>query len=348
MEINRQNYETYFLLWVDGELSIQEQNDVEQFIDKNPDLAIELALLQDAKLPIDDAIVYSNKESLLKIESPALSLSTYEEYFLLYIDNELSNKEKQDVELFVLQHPALQAEFLLLQKTILTKETIIFTNKELLYKKDENEKPVIFFSWRKLAIAAALVGFIFSIWMIVPNNSLKQSKQQIAKVKNTIIPTIIKTAPIIAKEKIAVKSINSNTNFNSLNKKPSIRISQNEIVNTPVETVASIKKTISPEITQLESNNTKLITEVANNAEAINDVTEKSKSIAAALINEPEHPLINKQTVYRELNTDESSNSLYVGSLEINKDKLRGFFRKAGTIFRSKSKQIEDKTDTNK
>ena len=84
MEINRQNYETYFLLWVDGELSIQEQNDVEQFIDKNPDLAIELALLQDAKLPMDDAIIYSNKESLLKIESPALALSTYEDYFTLY------------------------------------------------------------------------------------------------------------------------------------------------------------------------------------------------------------------------------------------------------------------------
>ena len=348
MEINRQNYETYFLLWVDGELSIQEQNDVEQFIDKNPDLVIELALLQDAKLPMDDAIIYSNKKSLLKIESPALSLSTYEDYFLLYIDNELSNKEKQDVELFVLQHPALQAVFLLLQKTILPKETFIFTNKKLLYKKEENEKPVIFFNWRRLAIAAALVGFIFSIWMIVPNNSLKQSKQQIAEVKNTISPTIIKTAPIISKDIVAVKPIKSNANLNLVNKKASIVNSQNEIVNISNETVASIKKVISPENTQLESANTKLITEVANNAASIIDASEKSKTITVAVINEPTQPLITKQAVYRELDTDESSNSLYVGSLEFNKDKLRGFFRKAGTIFRSKSRQIEDKTDTNK
>ncbi len=348
MGINRQNYETYFLLWVDGELSIQEQNDVEQFIDKNPDLAIELALLQDAKLPEDDAIIYSEKESLLKVESPALSLSTYEDYFLLYIDNELSNKEKQDVELFVLQHPTLQDEFLILQKTILTKETFIFTNKDLLYKKEENEKPVIFFNWSRLAVAATLVAFIFSIWMLVPNNSLKQSTQQIAKVKNTIIPTVIKTAPIISSDVVTVKPINSTATLNRFNKKESRRNIQNEIVNTPNETVASNKKIISPENTQLESSNSKLITEVVNTAASINDITEKNKAIAAAVINEPEQPRIIKQAVYKELDTDESSNSLYVGSLEINKDKLRGFFRKAGTIFRSKSRQIEDKTETNK
>ena len=46
-----------------------------------------------------------------------------------------------------------------------------------------------------------------------------------------------------------------------------------------------------------------------------------------------------------ELNDDEKK-SLYVGSLEINKDKLRGFFRKAGSIFRSKSKTEDDKTDS--
>lgn len=348
MEINRQNYETYFLLWLDGELSTQQQNDVEQFIDKNPDLAIELALLQDAKLPIDNAIIYSNKDSLLKIESPALSLSTYEDYFLLYIDNELSKKEKQEVELFVLQHPALQAEFLLLQQTILTKETVVFTNKELLYQKVKNGKPVVFFNWRRIAIAAALIGFAFSLWMIVPNNSLKQSNNPIAKVENTIIPSITQTAPLISKDLLAVKPINSKTNLNSFNKKASISSIQKEIVNISNEILASTKKATISDKTQLETSNTNLITEVVNNTAPIIAATEKSKAITASLIDVPDQPSIVKQTVYRELDTDESSSSLFVGSLEINKDKLRGFFRKAGTIFRSKSRQIEDKTDTNK
>lgn len=355
MEINRQNYETYFLLWVDGELSNQQQNDVEQFIDNNPDLAIELALLQEAKLPIDHAITFSGKESLLKIESPALSLNTYEDYFLLYIDNELSKKEKQEVELFVLQHPALQAEFLLLQQTILTNETIVFANKELLYKKEEKEKPVIYFNWRTVAIAAALIGLIFSIWMIVPNNLLKLSNNQIAKTKNTIIPSTIKSVPLIAEELLAAKPINSKTNLNSLNKNESINNTQKIITSAPTENVnnsneilATTKKSPIPDKSQLESVNATSITGVDNNTAPIIAANEKNKAITASLIDVPEQPSIFKQTVYRELDTDESSSSLYVGSLEINKDKLRGFFRKAGTIFRSKSRQIEDKTDTNK
>lgn len=337
MEINRHNYETYFLLWIDGELCNHEQKNVEEFIDKNPDLAIELALLHDAKLPIDDTIIYLNKESLLKVESSALSLSTYEDYFLLYIDNELSRTEKQEVELYVLQHPALQAEFLLLQQTILTKETIIFPNKELLYKKEQNEKPVIFFNWRRIAIAAALIGFIFSVWMIGQTSSLKQSNQQIVKISNPITSSGIETETLVSKDIATVKQINSNSISNSYKVKASKVIIQHEIAKISI-----------PENTQPASININLINEVVNNSTSIIDETEKNKTITASVKYEPEQPSIIKQTVYRELDTDESSKSLYVGSVEINKDKLRGFLRKASIIFRSKSKQLEDKADTNK
>jgi hypothetical protein len=348
MEVNRHNYETYFLLWVDGELSAKEQNDVEQFIDKNPDLAIELVLLQDAKLPMDDTLIYENKESLLKVESPALSLSTYEDYFLLYIDNELSSQEKQEVELFVLQHPALQAEFLLLQKTILTKERFVFTNKELLYKKEEDKKPVIFLNWRLIAIAAAVIGLIFSIWMIVPNNSIKQSNQQLVSVKNATISSATKAEPLVSKEKVNGKQVDSNTKLNIANRNGNKIGVQNEIEYISNDILASKEKTIPIVNTQQELINNNSVAESVNNSTSIIDATEKSKIIAASIINESDQPSIIKQAVYRELDTDEFSSSLYVGSLEINKDKLRGFLRKAGTIFRSKSKQIEVKTDTNK
>ena len=56
---------------------------------------------------------------------------------------------------------------------------------------------------------------------------------------------------------------------------------------------------------------------------------------------------IAQQTVYKELDTDDEKKSLYLGSLEINKDKLRGFFRKAGSLFRGKAKQQEeDRTES--
>ena len=57
------------------------------------------------------------------------------------------------------------------------------------------------------------------------------------------------------------------------------------------------------------------------------------------------HQLAEKVS-YKEIDTDDNNKSLYVGAIEINKDKLRGFLRKAGSIFKSKAKQEEDKTDT--
>jgi len=36
---------------------------------------------------------------------------------------------------------------------------------------------------------------------------------------------------------------------------------------------------------------------------------------------------------------------LYLGNLELNRDKLRGFFRKAGNIFKSKIKTEDERSE---
>ena len=51
---------------------------------------------------------------------------------------------------------------------------------------------------------------------------------------------------------------------------------------------------------------------------------------------------IAKTTVYKELDTEDDKKSLYLGSIEINKDKLRGFFRKATSLFRGKAREQEE------
>ena len=52
-----------------------------------------------------------------------------------------------------------------------------------------------------------------------------------------------------------------------------------------------------------------------------------------------------KPAVYKELDTDDERKSLYVGSVEINKDKLRGFLRKASSLFKGKNKNEEEKNE---
>ena len=60
----------------------------------------------------------------------------YEEYFLLYIDNELSEQEKIQVNLFVLQHPELESELESLQAVTLPalNKELLMPNKQFFYK----------------------------------------------------------------------------------------------------------------------------------------------------------------------------------------------------------------------
>ena len=55
--INRYNYETYFLLYVDNELSAVEKNSVDEFVQSNPDLGEELAMLFQTVLQKDDILL---------------------------------------------------------------------------------------------------------------------------------------------------------------------------------------------------------------------------------------------------------------------------------------------------
>ena len=50
MNINRDNYEMYFLLYVDKELSAEERSAVEKFVAENADLKAELESLASATL----------------------------------------------------------------------------------------------------------------------------------------------------------------------------------------------------------------------------------------------------------------------------------------------------------
>ena len=156
MNINRNNYEEYFLLYADKELSADEKNRVEMFVQQNPDLEEEFVMLQQSVIKPDNAITFEDKSSLFRKEE-FINQANYQEKFLMYVDNELSLSEIEETEKFVLSNPSLQNEFTLFQQAKYAADTsIVFPDKRLLYKKEGNSK-VIPFRWKTLA-AAVLVG----------------------------------------------------------------------------------------------------------------------------------------------------------------------------------------------
>lgn len=168
MNINRNNYEEYFLLYADKELSAEEKSMVEMFVQQNPDLEEEFVMLQQSVVKPDNTIELKDKSFLFKKEvlpqdlhkesnGQYINQTNYEEKFLLYTDNELNLSEIEETEKFALSNPSLQNEFTLLQRVKYIPDTsIVFPDKRSLYKNEDNGK-VIPFRWKALA-AAVLLG----------------------------------------------------------------------------------------------------------------------------------------------------------------------------------------------
>ena len=110
--INRNNYESYFLLYADGELSPAEKQEVDAFVLQHPDLAAEFEALKSTRLE-PETITFSGKNLLYKTTEQPISVTgeNCEEYFILYYDNELTCAERKTVEDFVSAHPEHQENF---------------------------------------------------------------------------------------------------------------------------------------------------------------------------------------------------------------------------------------------
>ena len=170
MNITRHNYEEYFILFLDNELSGDDRRRVELFVQENADLKEEFDLLLQTRLKPDDTVVFDEKQQLLKIASPVpINDSNFQEWLLLYIDDELTGQQKMAVEEFLVNHPPAKKEFELLQKTKLhSEQPVIFPNKESLYRR-EKRVPVITFRRWQIAVAASLLLAISTAAFVVFN-----------------------------------------------------------------------------------------------------------------------------------------------------------------------------------
>jgi hypothetical protein len=160
--ITRDNYEVFFVMYVDDELNAAEREAVNEFVQQNPDLEEELVMLQQSVLRPDDSIVFEQKETLFRhSKDTTINADNCEEYFVLYGDDELTNEEKDKVEQFVYKHPQYQADFELIQQVKLVPDNALsFPDKTYLYRSEEDDARVIAFPWWRFAAAAVTLLII--------------------------------------------------------------------------------------------------------------------------------------------------------------------------------------------
>lgn len=177
MEINQHNYEEFFLMYVDNELSVQEKKMVDAFLVQHPGLAGELELLKQTISDIREPVYFAGKEQLIKRSELT------EEDLLLYLDGEAGKELAGKVEQALQRNDALKAELENLGQLYLKADpSIQYPSKVKLYKRGI----VRSMDWRKLAIAASLLLCI-STWLV-----LNQSEQD----GSNDAPVAVNTTPL--------------------------------------------------------------------------------------------------------------------------------------------------------
>jgi hypothetical protein len=359
MNINRHNYEEYFILYMDNELSSDERRMVETFVQNHPDLKEELDILLQYKLVPDNNIVFEGKDELMKVkgESP-VTLSNYEEWLVLYMDNELTADQRKTVEQFIAANPAIQKEADLLLRTQLQPEIIVFANKEVLYRREEKVRPILW--WRAVAAVFILALGITSV--IVFNKKGNAGKDEIAAAPGTEEKTI-KENPVATNEN------SSNQEVKGENKETQIPIISNNVQNAvtttlrPANTTTDKKNNIVP-----VKANGNIITPIKKNEEVManNDKPTTNNlplpSQNRNVINTDASNAIANVTIPKEINNsntsltntgvttkDPQSSDIRTASLTSNADdadfnqpngkksKLRGFFRKVTRTFEKRT-----------
>ncbi|RYF86296.1 MAG: hypothetical protein EOO03_12025, partial [Chitinophagaceae bacterium] len=162
MNINLNNYETFFLLYVDGELAPAESAAVEAFVKLHPQLGEELELMKSLVLPADDAAL-PDKNNLYR--SVALE-QNMEEAMLLQLDDALPAAAAAHLQQSIAANESLKQHWNLLQKTKLPQEQIVFADKKSLYK-PEPAKLVSLKALRWAVAAALIVAGLFTAITIV-------------------------------------------------------------------------------------------------------------------------------------------------------------------------------------
>lgn len=187
MKINRENYEAYFIDYLDGNLDETLVDDFLEFLQLNPDLKQELALVQSVSLE-PKKVLFTKKELLIKEKYDFEG--KFDKTAISVMEGDSSAEEKTEFESYLSAHPEKQREINLFAKTkLIADKTIVFTKKSKLYHRTPGRKV---FLWS--ARAAAVLLFALTLhWVTdeMQNPLVRENKVAQAENENPAERTII-------------------------------------------------------------------------------------------------------------------------------------------------------------
>jgi hypothetical protein len=289
-----------------------------------------------------------------------ISLHNYQDFLLRYIDEELDLRETEALLAFVALHPAIAEELESLQSTkldsevitcpnkavlyknmfpvIVSPETIVYPNKQKLFKKEKEKAPVVLLKWWAVGAAAVFLFMMVRYGMLDQKAGSTVSKNSISKNKVSKASTlsVIKNNP----------TLNNSTTNNAVNtgSMAATKVETDIKNNTPNAIEYAAAQNIEHQ--SIPTASTVTARETAQNMPSYNgDIVDVKPTIIAEITAPSFSGNDQAAETIETIDTEAASSnrSVMVGAFEIDKDKFRGLFRKVNAIIKNKENNKNEK-----
>ncbi|RLD61564.1 MAG: hypothetical protein DRI95_14085 [Bacteroidetes bacterium] len=267
MKITRQNYEHWFIDFIEGNLNPNDEALVREFVQINPDLNNELEDLLSCKMvPIQTK--FQNKDLLKQNPLKAIrGITKFEQLSIAHLENELDKNEQVDLDRLLINSDKKKEEFQIIQRTkLLADNDVIFPSKNDLKKlfivksKIKNYKII----YRVAAVFILLMGLTLFLYQ---NSRINITGKQLTKIK--IYPKLRKVVQNKETNIITIKdNLTISTSLDQVEKQENKQIAQ-----IPEELVAFKCNSIQDE--GINFNLDRLETGIYDNAYALNNKAKK-------------------------------------------------------------------------
>ena len=276
-----------------------------------------------------------------------LNQDNYENYLLLYVDNELSASEKAAVGLLLASNPKMAQTLKALQAVQLKPEFVEFSDKSSLYRFDEMNasldpafKKTLYKSslksaklidikkiyWATGSIAAIAMSIFFGVKTLVNQPQLQQPQlmASIAPIKNNIPNKSVSILKPIEKTR--------STSDNQLNNQPQIIAQPNQVIaDETLPIIANVTNNDQPILSKETLNGDQTATMVESSVISVDNTTMNSTIAVEQKI---------EKEIFEEINTEDNDRVIYISNIELDGDKFRGITRRLNALFkRNKSEK---------
>ncbi|WP_321347941.1 hypothetical protein [uncultured Draconibacterium sp.] len=249
-EINRTNYEAYFIDYLEGNLDEGMIDSFIAFLKENPDLKQELDLYEPISLE-PEKVAFNKKAELYK--SNFDNEEAFDNAAIALLENDLTEKEKQEFATYLASHPEKEKQAAAFQNTKLKADgSLVFEDKKKLYKKAPGKTILL---WTSRVAAVLILGLL--VFNLVNRNNavVENTSQQIAEVEKAPQKTMEETPEILSEnnEQVAVVEntpIEAPAPVEEISpKKPVIEdiIDENHTISAPDELLAMRETLIVPD-----------------------------------------------------------------------------------------------------